>query len=226
MYAESDASWFKPLIAVLFGWALSSVSQYLLGLRERRQAVSKALSDLLEIRHQLLALDLAMVEIGKIIPLAPHLEAHFRLILEQMIIPNPNQLYKRYDESVSLIAAVDPILAFRLRSKDLARPLMQRLDTLTAQDINAAAFGQKLTKMLLPQMEKDLNRALKSLAWRRGPITRSRIGRALEMPRFSEEAAGIVALVQQEIEKQQQAASQAGTGPSVGPAKQDSTSTT
>jgi hypothetical protein len=214
MFAGSDADWLKPLLAVLFGWGLNSVSQLLLGLSERREAVSKALSDLLEIRHQLLALDLAMVEIGKIVPLAPHLEAHFRLVLEQMIIPDPNQLYKRYDESVSLIAAVDPILAFRLRSKDLMRPLMKNIDALMAQDINAAPFGQKLTKMLLPHMEQQLNRALKSLAWRRGPITRWRVGRALQTLRFPADGVDFVAVVRQEMEKHQaavQAASQPGS---------------
>lgn len=222
MYAGSDAEWFKPLLAALFGWLLSSLSQYFLGIRERRQAISKALSALLEIRHQLLALDLAIAEIGKIVPLPPQAEAHFRLVLEQIVVPNPSQVYKRYDECVSLIAAEDPILAFRLRSKDLARPLMQRLDTLMVQDGSAAAFGQKMTKMLLPHMEKDLNKAIRSLSWRRGPITRWRIGRILKAPRLPAEAADIIDAVRKEADKQKAAPPQ-GTPPAA-PAKDDSTS--
>ena len=43
MYVGWDADWLKPLLAALFGWLLSSLSQYMLGIRERRQKVSKML---------------------------------------------------------------------------------------------------------------------------------------------------------------------------------------
>jgi hypothetical protein len=196
-----NAEWFKPLIAALFGWVLSSLSQYLLARRQRREAISRALSDLLEIRHQLIAVDATLKKIRETVPIPPEAEAQVGPFLEQFL-PNPEQLSRRYDESVSLIASVDPILAFSLRSKDLVRPTLQRLIAFMAQDVQAAIVGQTMKQALLPHVERELCRITKSLAWKRGPITRWRIGRVLKSPEYPKAASEVLQAVMQEVEKQ------------------------
>jgi hypothetical protein len=202
--------WFAT---ALFGWALSSLSQYLLALRGRREAISKALSDLLEIRHQFLAVDRALDEIRKVVQIPPEMETQFRVILEQRVLPDSTVLSKRYDESVSLVSAMDPILGYRLRSKDLMGPLLQRLNALAVNDTQASALGQKMTKMLVPHVDVELVRSIKSLSWRRGPITRWRIGRVLNAAQFPKEVSELLGLIQEEAAKQRNV-SQPGVAPS------------
>jgi hypothetical protein len=199
-----DAEWFKPLTAALFGWVLSSLSQHLLARRQRREAINRALSDLLDIRHQLIALDATFKKLREIVLVPPEVEAQLGPILEQLLLPNPEQLSRRYDESVSLIASVDPILAFKLRSKDLLRPSLQRMNALMAQDVQAAIFGQKVKQAVLPHLARELCHVTKSLAWKLGPITRWRIGRALKPPAFHKDASAMMDIVRQEIEKRVQ----------------------
>jgi hypothetical protein len=215
MYVVSDADWIKTLLAAFFGWALSSLSQYVLVIRERRQAISKALSDLLELRFQLLVTESAFEQVRKIAPVPPQAEPQLRLILEQSILPDSTQISKRYDESVSLIAAVDPLLGYGLRSKDLVRPLLKKLTNLAAaQDIQALAFAQQLQKLLLPHMEQEFNRVIKHLAWRRGPITRWKVGRMLKKPlSLPEKPAQEIATMLRLVAEQQQSANEAGTAP-------------
>jgi hypothetical protein len=86
-----------------------------------------ALSDLLEIRHQLNALDVTLDEMSKILPMTPELEVTLRGALQQFSLPDASKLSHRYDESVSLVSAVDPILGSELRSKDLVGPGLLRL---------------------------------------------------------------------------------------------------
>ncbi len=138
------AEWYKTLIAALFGWILSSLSQHLLVRRQRREAIKRALSDLLEIRHQLIASDAVFAKLREMIPIPPEAEAQFAPWIEQFVLPNADALSKRFDESVSLIASIDPILGFRLRSKDLMRPLLQRLAAVLSQNAQAAILGPGL----------------------------------------------------------------------------------
>jgi hypothetical protein len=41
------------------------------------------------------------------------------------LVPNSDELHRRYDQSVSMVAGLDPVLAFERRSKDLIRPFQK-----------------------------------------------------------------------------------------------------
>jgi hypothetical protein len=84
----SDSDWIKALFEVFFGWALSSLSRFVLAVGERQKAISKALSDLLEIRRQLLVVEAAFEHVRKVIPsTSPQEEAQLRGIMEQLLVP-------------------------------------------------------------------------------------------------------------------------------------------
>ncbi|MGH9499497.1 MAG: hypothetical protein ACRD3L_10175 [Terriglobales bacterium] len=205
MTALLGSEWIKTLLTASFGWLLGTLSQYLLARRARREAISCTLSDLLEIRHQLLAVDKALDEIRTVLPMPPEMETHFRVLLDQHVLPDSKELSKRYDESVTRISAVDPILGYRLRSKNLIGPFLQRLNALMIQDPRAAPFGRKMSRMLLPRVELALIDAIKSLSWKRGPITRWRTGKLLRAPQFPKEASELVDLIRKEVANQQSA---------------------
>jgi hypothetical protein len=77
---------------------------------------------------------------SKILPMTPELEVTLRGALQQFSVPDASKLSHRYDESVSLVSAVDPILGFELRSKDLVGPKLQQLNALLFQDMQAAVY--------------------------------------------------------------------------------------
>lgn len=139
-----------PVITLLLGWCLNSFTPIFQERRDNRKAVGKAIADLLEIRHDLYARQMAMEEIKKIGSLTP---ADERVIWNMFskALPQPPDLSKRYDEAVTLIAASDPLLGFQLRSKDY----ISKVGSILAQiEIQA---GQSIS--MLSEMEAQIYRA-------------------------------------------------------------------
>jgi hypothetical protein len=200
-----SGDWLKSIISIALGWLLSQLSQYSLERRDRRKAISRALSDLLEIRHQFLSIETAVGEIERLAKLTPEAKAQFYTLVNNAL-PNWQYMGQRYDESVSLIASIDPLLAFELRSKDQVRPTLSMLQNIASQDPQAAAFWNSFHKKIVSQLEPDFDAAVRKLAWKRGSITRLRVEKKLkkrrELPATAEQ---MLTMIREQMEQEKAA---------------------
>jgi len=116
------------LIGLIVGFGLNELSFVIRSSREDRRTIGKALADLMEIRHHLKTLPLAIESLKASLP-GP-ITAYDELMLRKAIwffLPNTDGLQKRYEDAVSAVAGEFPMLAFDLRSKDAIGPLIGRL---------------------------------------------------------------------------------------------------
>jgi hypothetical protein len=149
---------FRSILLVVIGFALSQLNNYFAERGERKKAVSSALSDLLEVRHQFMGLEALMEQIGELGHIPEHQKSQMRVLLDSLF-PNWEELHARYEHSVNLIAGLDPLLGFQLRSKDFLRPILRWVHSLMGQDSQAAALmGPILKNSFLSKVEPVLDK--------------------------------------------------------------------
>jgi hypothetical protein len=182
------------LLGTVVGWGLNQWSQLVSLKRDRRKALGRTLSDLLEIRHLVLALPRAMKLLSSIVPLPPEAELHVKTFFSDWLIPTGDNLAKRYDESVSVMAETNPVLSFRLRSKDLFLPWLDQLRRLTIQHggKDAAAIMMEIESSITAEYRKVLEELIGDVAcryrWRTGAEVKKLLARPeLELPAGIEE---------------------------------------
>lgn len=154
------------VIGALLGWILNQLGQWFVSRRERRRAVARVLSDLLEIRHRLLAVPRTLEEISKHVQLPP--QAHFVLAAVLGNLLPAGKLAERYNESVNLVASDDPILGFRLRSRDVVFFVLDQLRLVAASDPAATAAWPELESRLMEQVIPNLEEVIRHPALRHG----------------------------------------------------------
>jgi hypothetical protein len=175
-----------PLAGVAVGWGLNQCGQWLVFRRDERKPIGRALTDLLEVRHRLLAIPKVVELMAAKLTLPANAHAPLQTVLGALFPPN-EALAKRYEESVSLGSGMNPILGFRLRSQDVVGPLLQKLRTMAMQDSpqTVAMFAQ-LENHLVRQLSPHLERLIRELAWEHGWWTwwktRKRLKAPLEIP--------------------------------------------
>ncbi len=175
-----------PLIGVavgaVLGWLLSQLGQWFVARREEKKAIARALSELLEIRLRLLAIPKIVELLSRHFPVPPEAQTAIKIAFVRLF-PADVDLGKRYGEAVSLVAAGNPILGFRLRSQDLASPLLDTLRQLALADSPAAAAGlTKLEAELMGHLKPHLERLLREMAWMHGWTTWWHVRRLLQRP--------------------------------------------
>jgi len=169
-----------PLAGVAVGWGLNQCGQWFVFRRDERKAIGRALADLLEVRHRLLAIPKALEAMTSRLGMSADAQAPLRVIFGALF-PRDEGLTKRYEESVNLVAGTNPILAYRLRSQDMVGPFLQQLRALAAQDgpQSIALFGT-VEDHLLRQLNPHLERLIRELAKRHGWRTRWETNRRLQ----------------------------------------------
>jgi len=106
-----------PLFGVVLGSAISGIGAYLRIRMERKRAIARALSDLLEIRHHVLGMEVVLREVRNRVSISEEEAQLFRSHMNT-IAPLDADVHKRYDEAISLLSGIDPLLAFNMRSKN------------------------------------------------------------------------------------------------------------
>jgi hypothetical protein len=107
-----------PLAGVVLGSALTGLSTYFKDRKERRRIIATALADLLEVRHRVVSIDVVVKAVRAKVDIQPGGLAQLRAAIDTMA-PFDAGLHPRYDSAISLLAGVDPVLAFQMRSKNL-----------------------------------------------------------------------------------------------------------
>src|SRR5258708_1272979 len=132
------------LLGTLIGWSLNQWSQLITLRRDRRKALGRTLSDLLEIRHLVLAVPRAIKAFSSVVSIPPEAELCMKAFFSDWLIPTGDSLAKRYDESVGVMAETSPVLSFLLRSKHLIFPWLNLLRRLNLK-IEAKDAGPIMT---------------------------------------------------------------------------------
>jgi hypothetical protein len=209
MNPERVSSIIIPILTLLLGWFLNSFTPIFEARRENRKALSKAIADLLEIRHRLLAETVVMEQVKKILPVTPLDERAIRGLLLQ-ILPETTDLSKRFDETVTLIASVDPLLGFQLRSKDFITKTGVFFTNLEAKAgsflPSFTEYESRISRMAIPH----LNEVILHLSWHHGFCTWFKLKKLLKrnMSEVPEELETMVGILKSDIQKQQTSAPQ------------------
>jgi hypothetical protein len=173
-----------PLGAAILGWFLNELSQRFRSRGADRRAVARALADLLEIQHQTIALKTFLDEMSRRLNLPQHLQLVLMTYFHNLW-PNTDKLHERYNQSVDAVASFDPLLGFRLRSKDQLSPFLQTLRTLVGTDVNATRLWPQLESQLMELVQSPLNETIIELARRHSWITWFRVRRRSKRPIWS-----------------------------------------
>ena len=207
-YFKSD--WFKAVSAVILGGAANELGHYFADRRERKRSIGRALSDLLEIRVRFIGAEMVIAELGKIFPLSALDQAQARTAFHNLVGGWP-QLAQRYNESVTLVASLSPVLAYRLRSKEVGQQIFQIVDMAAASAQQEAAqahaiWQTQLSPLLSKEVAGTLTDTCRRVAWKHGVLTwwdvRGILKRSTELP---PEAKQYLDVVKQLVEQQKKA---------------------
>jgi len=172
------------LASATLGWFLNELSQDLRVRRQRHGATGRALADLLELHHYLKGMAVVFGELQKYVAVPPaELLKVMNFISE--FIPLDPALPGRYENAVSDIAATDPVLAFRLRSKDQIPSVFSKLRAFQASDPTADQIMTASNDVLRSVGHLGLESSIRELALAHGIGTWLRVRRMLraEIPR-------------------------------------------
>lgn len=172
---------FAGIIGVVVGWGLNQLSQWIVVRREERAAIGRAVADLLEIRFRLLAIPRAVEHLAKCLSMPPEMQALVQVVLSQWFPPDSG-LRERYATSIDLIAGINPILGFRLRSQDEIGPRLEQLRALSQVNAPVAAAVHHMEQIAIAQVVSHLEELILDLSRRHGWRTRYRVRTQLKKP--------------------------------------------
>ncbi len=165
---DSITAYLGPLISVAVGWFLHELSDTIKVRREDRRAVGKVLAELLEIRHQLFFLPAYLAEIEMLFALPPEIHALIRAKIVEILSPALSRAEERYNDAIDSIKGSLPLLAFKLRGKDLLRHTFNQVRSLVAADATALAAVPKVESALTQEAQPILDKLLLKIAWIHG----------------------------------------------------------
>ena len=174
-----------PLVGVVLGAVLSGMGEYLKHRNERKRVIARALSDLLEIRHRFVGVDAVFQETKK----HTHVPADAAVMLREFFgkfLEVDDETQKRFRDALDALAGIDPVLAFRLRSKDqvphLIRSIREAALQLGASSDDVSQVEPILREFAVPA----LNEAVLELAGYHSLKTKQEVerlvGRVFEFP--------------------------------------------
>jgi hypothetical protein len=216
--AVTNSNWLTALVtlgAVVAGWFLNELSFLLRARREDRRSINRALCELMEVRHQLNALPAITKELKKKLPIPSQAEFALRIIL-QSLLPNADGLQKRYEDAVTSLSGAFPVLAYELRSKDIARPLLQRLRALLQPHTDTHPLWPRvedeLVQVAIHTLDETISRLARHCGRRVAREARSHLQASFEMPQEFD------TVFAQLVQQAQQAAKSEGAGAVANPA--------
>lgn len=165
-----------PLIGVVLGSALSGLGVYLKQRGERKRTIAIALADLLEIRHRLVAVDVVLSQMRAHVDLPQDVMPAIRNALESLLLPKDG-LDDRYNNAISLLAGIDPVLAFSLRSKNTLPQVMASLRNLAIDSGAGLKEFESLEGTLRSAVTPNFNAAAIELARHHSWSTMRRVRR-------------------------------------------------
>ena len=170
-----------PIASLIAGWFLNEMSKKYQMSRERRAHIGRALSNLLELHHQIRSVENSIHLLMHHFTLPKDQEPALRAILSQLM-PQGDECVERYEEAIEQLSESDPLVAFDLRTKAQIPRFIASLRTMDAlhgtSDVDMVLIEKKLKGMLIPALEL----AIKELASLHGRSTLRQVNRMLGSP--------------------------------------------
>lgn len=167
-----------PIITLILGLFLNELSYIFRTSRENKKEVGLVISFLLDIRHQLNALKIISAELKKYIPQTPELEIQIRNILGNFF-PQSDDFSQMFNESINSVSKFNPLLGFRLRSKDQFIPIMQKLRNLSLADKSSTILFNEMDNIISSKYVETIEEMLIELSKVHGIKTWFRIKKNL-----------------------------------------------
>jgi len=146
-----------PVLTLVIGWSLNELSRKFGKNSAHKEAIGRALFDLLEIRHRLITVQYLTTTMAENYTIPNEARPHIRKLLEDMIWPLDN-ISERYEVAVNLIAGKNPIAAFKWASGGQIPALLNKLKSIFREHgIDSAEIYDteiKLTKILIPKINE------------------------------------------------------------------------
>jgi hypothetical protein len=178
---EMNLVW--PLITLIIGWLLGEAGHRRRELSNDRRAIAKALADLLEVRYQTIGFKAFMDGFAERFKI-PKQQIPIVLNYIKEILPNTDNLQTRYNDAVDAIAAANPILGFRLRSRDEITKYISALRRLSATDPTASLAFQDIEAFVLDAAKAPMDEIILDLAREHGFRTHWKLKRRLSKPAY------------------------------------------
>lgn len=168
-----------PLIGVVIGAALTGIGSYLRERKEQKRAIARALADLLEVRHHVVGIEVILHELKNRIQIPEDAIPVLRTLLDKLI-PVDEDVHKRYDEAVTLLAGIDPLLAFRMRSKNTLPNLVSAIRGIAAENGATSKQIELFESIILSATSPALDEAVLELAHNHSLLTGRKVKKLLE----------------------------------------------
>ena len=168
-----------PLIGVVLGGAISGLGAQFIARKERRRILAVALADLLEVRHRMMSFDLVLEKLRSEFNLGPESFPILRNLFDTLA-PLDASFTERYNGAISLLAGVDPVLAFTLRSKNDLPKLLGTLRALATSDGANPALYEDFESTLRAAAAPSLNEAVMGLASAHSFVTAFKVRRLIK----------------------------------------------
>ncbi len=169
------------VVTLLVGWLLNEASHRRREISSDKRAISRAIADLLEVRNRTLFLNAYLDEVAKRFKI-PNEAQLIMIALLDNLLPNTESLQKRYNDSIDAVASADPVLGFRLRSKDELPNYLKTLRQLVSQDPNSARLYPQFEAQLMDLIKSPMDEAILELAKVHGWRTRRKVKTFLNEP--------------------------------------------
>jgi hypothetical protein len=146
-----------PLLGVLLGVSLSEVVAWRRSAREEKQILHRALAELLELRSFIVGMTEVTSAMAHELQISAVQAAEVHDMATQLL-GDAESLRKRYGEVVTLVASIDPILAYRMRGKDVLLDLLPRIRSLAT-----SAGEQQVIDVIRPFITEKARKTFDSL---------------------------------------------------------------
>lgn len=164
----------SPLIGVVLGGFLTGTGAYMRARVERKRMVAQALSDLLEVRHHVVGIEVVMREVRARVKVPEEEIPDLRVVIDTLFQVD-DAVHKRYDEAVSLLAGIDPLLAFEMRAKNTAPSLLAAIRGLSVTSGVTPLQIESFETMLRSVVTPALDSAVLELARHHSFVTNRRV---------------------------------------------------
>lgn len=158
-----------PLLGVLLGAAITGVATVWKTHQARKKIIARALAELLEVRHHVNGFSVIVLELRKHVTLPADFIPVLRKIVDDLM-PIDGESHRRYDDAVSVLAELDPVLAFQLRSKNRVPELLALVTTLAPKSglstSDVEQLDSSLQQLALPQLDKSVLQLAGAHSWR------------------------------------------------------------
>jgi hypothetical protein len=191
------------------GLVSGELSRFLVARETRKQHLSGLLCDLLELRHEIIAIRESTKAIAALIPGGgDQLTVAMPAMLEMFL--NTAKLHEHYETAVVELSKLDPILAYHLRSKNLTGTMVGTLSKKAMQDPASIPLAAQAVKIFQDTGSSVLDEAIRRVSAQLGRKVRRQTHEILEKkPEMPQPASQLFALIPSAIQAAEQAQAQA-----------------